>query len=88
MIRIALLAVALMIPLTARADAPKDQLLANVTRELPHFVPGVDTSTLRRSQLAAIYSIIHGGRNDGDKGTMIRSVLGGQYSLRALLFDR
>ena len=70
----------------ALAEAPTDQLYANVSRELPHYVKDVDVDSLSRSQLAHIYSIMHGGRSESDKGRMIRSVLGGQYSLRGLLF--
>ena len=71
----------------ALAEAPKDQLLANVSRDLPHYVSDVDASTLSRSQLAHIYSIMHGGSSEGDKRKLIRSALGGRYSLRGLLFN-
>ena len=71
----------------ALAEAPKDQLLANVSRDLPHYVQGVDASQLRRSQLSAIYAIMHGGMREGDKRKHIRSVLGGRFSLRGLLFN-
>jgi len=73
--------------LSAQAKAPSDQLLANVTRELPNYVANVDASTLRRSQLAAIYSIMHDGHSEGEKRMMIRSVIGGRHSLRGLLFN-
>lgn len=86
--RIATLLLALLIALPATAQAPRDQLLSNVSRELPLYVPGTDASTLSRSQLATIYSIMHGGHSDGEKRVLIRSVLGGQYSLRGLLFKR
>ena len=71
----------------ALAEASSDQLLANVSRELPHYVSGVDASTLSRSKLAHIYSIMHDGRSESDKRKMIRSVLGGRHSLRGLLFN-
>lgn len=70
------------------AQAPSDQLLANVSRELPSYVQGVDARTLRRSQLAAIYAIMHGGGSGGDKKAAIRSVIGGRFSLRGLLFGQ
>lgn len=71
----------------ALADAPSDQLLTNVSRELPHYVNDVDVHSLSRSQLAHIYSIIHGGYSESDKRKLIRSALGGRYSLRGLLFN-
>jgi len=73
--------------LAARAAAPEDQLLAHVTRELPNYVDDVDPATLRRSQLAAIYSIMHDGHSEGEKRALIRSVIGGRFSLRGLLFN-
>jgi len=71
---------------TAMALGPEDQLLANVAQELPHYIQGVDVDSLSRNQLAAIYMIMYENRSAGDKQRAIRSVLGGQYSLRGLLF--
>ena len=42
----------------ALAEASSDQLLANVSRELPRYVSDVDASALSRSKLAHIYSIL------------------------------
>ncbi len=69
---------------TAWADPPRDQLLALVSAELPGYVAGVDAASLSRTQLAAIYSIMHSDNSGGDKTAMIRSVLGGRLSLRGL----
>jgi hypothetical protein len=71
---------------TAMALGPQDQLYANVAQELPHYVQGVDVSTLSHHQISAIYMIMYESRSAGDKQRAIRSVLGGQYSLRGLLF--
>ena len=71
----------------ALAEAPTDQLYASVSRDLPHYVKDVDVDSLSRSQLAHIYSIMHGGRSESDKRKMIRSALGGRFSLRGLLFN-
>jgi hypothetical protein len=71
---------------TAMALGPQDQLYANVAQELPHYVQGVDVSTLSHHQIATIYMIMYESRSAGDKQRAIRSVLGGQYSLRGLLF--
>lgn len=71
---------------SAMALGPEDQLLTNVAQELPHYVPGVDVSTLSRHQLSAIYMIMYESKSAGDKQRAIRSVLGGPYSLRGLLF--
>jgi len=88
MLRIAIIAFAFATTTaTGQTRAPSDQLLANVSRELPAYLPDVDASTLSRSQLAAIYSIMHGGGSGSKKHAMIRSVVGGQYSLRGLLFS-
>lgn len=76
---------ALLIALPAAAPA-SSQLRANVAREMPHYVPGVDVSRLSSSQLAAIYSIMHSPRTHSDKIGSIRSVLGGGFSLRGLIF--
>lgn len=69
------------------AKPPEDQLLALVTAELPVYVAGVDASSLSRPQLATIYSIMHSDNSGGDKAAMIRSVLGGRFSLRGLFLD-
>jgi hypothetical protein len=38
---------------TAMALGPQDQLYANVAQELPHYVQGVDVSTLSHHQICA-----------------------------------
>ena len=84
------LALALTTALTATAAPaapPDDQLLAAVERELPHYVPGADVRGLPRVKLAAIHQIIHSSRSASDKTALIRSALGGRFSLRTLLFD-
>lgn len=84
------LALAALLALTAplaHAQGPDDQLLTLVSAELPGYVPGVDTSTLSRTQLATIYSILHSDNSGGDKQLMIQSVLGGRYALRSLFLN-
>ncbi len=71
----------------AQAAPQDDQLLLAVERDLPNYVQGVDASTLRRSQLAAIYSIMYSGKSHFEKTAQIRSTLGGRFSLRGLLFN-
>jgi hypothetical protein len=82
-----LLATAALLSLTAPATAKTDQLLSLVEMELPFYAPGVDARSLSRAQLASIYSILHGSKSGGDKRALIRSVIGGPYSLRGLLFN-
>ncbi len=84
--RIALITALFLAGTAATADAPKDQLLASVSRDLPHYMPDVDASTLSRHQLASLHLILHGPESASQKALRIRSVLGGQYSLRGLLF--
>lgn len=72
----------------AQATTRNEQLFSLVNQELDQYVAGADASTLSNSQLASIYSIMHTSKSHGQKGAMIRSVLGGDYSLRGLLFDR
>lgn len=79
------LAIALAMTAPMPATANQDQLLTNVSRELPNFVPGVDAASLSRHQLAAIYQIIHSGESHSDKRNLIRSAIGGRFSLRGLL---
>lgn len=87
MLRIAFIAFALAATAAAgQSRGPNDQLVANVSRELPGYLPGVDASTLSRSQLAALYMIMHSSESGNNKHAMIRSIVGGQYSLRGLLF--
>jgi len=72
----------------AQADGPpKNQLQAAVARDLPAYVQGVDVTTLSQHQLASIYSILHGGHSGSEKQALIRSAIGGRYSLRGLLFN-
>ena len=71
---------------SAMALGPQDQLYENVAKELPHYVQDVDVSTLSHHQISSIYMIMYESRSAGDKQRAIRSVLGGQYSLRGLLF--
>lgn len=85
--RITLIAAALSLPLPALAVGPNDQLLALVSSEMPRYAPNVDASTLRRGQLAMIYSIMHSDRTESNKRLHIRSVLGGRNTLRGLLFN-
>ena len=79
-------------PLVALALTPgpliagdnSDQLLLNVSRELPNYVADVDPTTLSRTQLAAIYNIMHGPRGEGDKRQMIISTIEGPHFLLGL----
>jgi len=66
---------------------PENQLRAAVAHGLPAYVPNVDISTLSQHQLAAIYSILHGPDRGMEKSALIRSAIGGKYSLRGLLFN-
>jgi hypothetical protein len=87
MTRLPALIAALVLSATAVSAAPpKDQLLAGVERDLPFYVPGVDVASLSRHQIASLHLILHGPHRASHKQAMIRSVLGGQYSLRSLLF--
>lgn len=72
---------------TARANTPDSQLYLLVSRELPVYVADVDASQLSQRQLAVIYSILHSDNSGGDKAAMIRSVIGGRFSLRSLFVN-
>ena len=88
MLRMALLALCVAtLPSGARAVPPEDQLFASVSRDLRIYFPDVDPSTLDRGQLAAIYSILHSNASSSEKTGLIRSVIGGKFSLRGLLFN-
>lgn len=82
--RLALAACLAALASAASAQGPDDQLLALVSAELPGYVADVDATQLSRNQLAAIYSIMHSDNSGSDKNLMIRSVLGGRFSLRSL----
>ncbi len=68
-------------------NPPENQLRALVAKELPSYVQGVDVSTLSQHQLAHIYSILHGPYSGMERKAMLRSAIGGGYSLRGLLFN-
>lgn len=68
----------------APAVRANDQLLSNVSRELHHFVPGVDATSLSHSQLAQIYLIMHSDDTESEKRNLIRSAIGGRFALRGL----
>jgi len=85
--QIALVAALFLTGTAASADAPKDQLMASVSRDLPQYVRGVDATSLSRHQLASLHLIMHGPDSASKKISMIRSVLGGPYSLRGLFFN-
>ncbi|MDF0602679.1 hypothetical protein P1J78_18220 [Psychromarinibacter sp. C21-152] len=84
-------AIALCLALTAATPAlAKDgrtQLIAAVDRELHLYVPDVEARELSTHQLAAIRSIMYGQYSSSEKRVRIRSVIGGRYSLRGLLFN-
>ena len=78
-------ALALMISaVSASAQSGGDQLLQNVSRELPRYFRDVDATTLSQSQLAALSLIMHSSRTEGDKRALMRSVIGGPNTLRGL----
>jgi len=68
------------------AHAVSEQLLRLVSAELPNYVSGVDVNSLSNSQLATIYSIMHGPKSEGAKTGLIKSTLGGRNSIRSLFF--
>lgn len=75
-------ALGLTLALTHQAQADgRSQLLANVERELPYYVKGVDASELSTQQLASLNLVLHGNRSDGDKVRSAKSIIGGQHSL-------
>ncbi|MGG7645180.1 hypothetical protein ACQ5SP_10280 [Rhodovulum sp. YNF3179] len=88
MIRPAALLSAALIALAGPAAAGKgsDQLTASVARELPRYGFDVDVKTLDRAQVAALHHALYTDRSTGGKRAMIKSILGGRYSLRGLLF--
>ena len=87
MLRPFLLAAGLAFTAAVPAKADSEQLYLLVKRELHDYAPGVDARTLRSSQLAAIYAIMHSDDNASKKRSHIRSVIGGRLSLRGLLFN-
>ena len=87
MMRLLAILVALTLAAPAAADPPRDQLLAQVAKALPRYGVDVDPRSLNRAQLAQILHIMHSGNSEGDKRGLIRSAVGGRYSLRGLLFD-
>ncbi|MCG6904308.1 MAG: hypothetical protein LJE68_16670 [Rhodobacter sp.] len=72
---------------TAQSRPPTDQLLANVSRELPQYLPDVDASTLSRTQLGALYVAMHANGSSGNRLAQIRSIVGGRHSLRGVLLN-
>jgi len=70
----------------ASADTPNGQIYALVSRELPDYVNDVDVSQLSQHQLASIYMIMHSSDSAGERTAMIRSIIGGRFSLRSLFF--
>lgn len=73
--------------LPATANDGRSQILADVSRELHFYVNDVEPESLTTHQLASIRAILHGNYSSSDKRARIRSVIGGQYSLRGLLFN-
>ncbi|WP_425051799.1 hypothetical protein [Psychromarinibacter sp. S121] len=80
-------ALSLSAPAYANYDAARAQLIRSVERELPRYVQGVDLSQLSNAKLAEIKAALHGPGSRGDKQAKIKSILGGSYSLRGLLFN-
>ena len=68
-------------------DPPRNQLRAAVERDLPAYLPNVDVSTLSQHQIAALYTALHGRSRGIGKTARLRSIVGGGYSLRGLLFN-
>ncbi len=71
----------------AQANDGRTQLIRSVEQELDHYVQGVDASQLSTQQLAAIRSIMYSSRSESSKRGLIRSAVGGNNSLRSLLFN-
>lgn len=76
------LAVALGVPPAAMAESQLERSVASDLRRLGFR--DVDVSRLTPAQLAAIHHIANEKRESGGRRGQIRSVLGGQYSLRGL----
>jgi len=90
--RAALLALAVALaaalpPGPAPAADPDSQLARQVAKELPSYGVDVDVATLSTHQLARIYGVMHRPLSHSEKRAQIRSILGGRFSLRGLLFD-
>ncbi|MAQ83749.1 MAG: hypothetical protein CMH12_11015 [Maritimibacter sp.] len=80
-------AVGLAAPAHADYDAARAQLINSVERELPRYARDVDLSQLSNAKLAEIKAAIHGPGSESDKRMKVRSILGGRFSLRGLLFN-
>jgi hypothetical protein len=81
-----LAAVVAVLGATSAHAGAREQLLPKVAAQLPDYVQDVDPQSLSTSQLGVIYNIMHSAGSTGEKAAEIRSVLGGRYSLRGLLF--
>lgn len=73
-------------PANAQTNEPS-QLEHLVAMNLHNYVDGVEASELSNAQLARVYSIMHGHGSESDKRAMIKSAIGGPFSLRGLLFN-
>ena len=65
-----------------------EQLRRAVAFELARYEIEVDVRELSTGELAAIQQIANSNRSHSDKRALIRSAIGGRYSLRGLLFGR
>ncbi|WP_172299083.1 hypothetical protein [Pseudoruegeria sp. HB172150] len=87
MIRTLILSVALALATGGAQADGRTQLLENVSRDLHRYVNGVNPEDLSTHQLGAIYATIHSSASESRKRRMIRSMVGGGYSLRSLIFN-
>jgi len=42
-------------------------------REIQHYAPNADVSTLTDREISVLLNVIHGGDKEGDKGAFVRS---------------
>ena len=82
-----LVAAAVLATFATGAEA-NEQLRQAVAFELVRYDIDVDVRELSTGELAAIQQIANSDRSHSDKRALIRSAIGGRYSLRGLLFDR
>ena len=77
-------AFALAVSLAAMPAVASDQLRLLVAQDLQRLgFTEVDVNSLTSAQLGAIHAVANEKRDGGRRG-MIRSILGGQYTLRGL----
>ena len=81
------IAAAILAVFTTGAEA-NEQLRRAVSFELARYDIEVDVRDLSTGELAAIQQIANSDRSYSDKRGLIRSAVGGRYSLRGLLFGR